>query len=485
MTRIMTITSGIAQVGKTHMAINLALELVRRGRLVGVFYDAVQEGDVSALLDLQALPESQQHDEEQHGVIRQGYQGVDVLGCELPLGAWLHNNDSLQSGYFGSIDEHDGYDDFLVDTSAMDAHLQLACCCAAAMVIVVITPQAGAQAEAFALLRVLSLNGFSGNLCLLVNKSEHAVDSMQIYDDFSRLVKRHLGLELVYLGNVSEDRLVPLAEQNRQAFSSLFPDADATAGIVAAVDVLDDAASREASRQTLPAFLEKLLAAVQAPVCLPGGAQLDAEQAAVTSPKMLPEPVAERERNGDLSLLGYAGDVSGLWRFLELLPQALQSLGTELDELVSLRAGQGVTAGQGGSVLTLLAELLSLLGDTAPAVSVELDVSDTFVTGQQPCWLQAGRYLKYVVRLPPGPLPGAVAALLLERQDLANSSSADGEEIYELLDPAYNSCLSVVSSVRTGPRIQVWLPVIGREALTGPPQRQGTHPAEVAGKDLH
>ena len=308
---------------------------------------------------------------------------------------------------------------------------------------------------------------------------------MQIYDDFSRLVTRHLGLELAYLGNVSEDRLVPLAEQNRQAFSSLFPDADATAGIVAAVDVLDDAASREASRQTLPAFLEKLLAAVQAPVCLPGGAQLDAEQAAVTSPKMPPEPVAERERNGDLNLLEYAGDVSGLWRFLELLPQALQSLGTELDELVSLRAGQGVTAGQGGSVLTLLAELLSLLGDTAPAVSVELDVSDTFVTGQQPCWLQAGRYLKYVVRLPPGPLPGAVAALLLERQDLANSSSADGEEIYELLDPAYNSCLSVVSSVRTGPRIQVWLPVIGREALTGPPQRQGTHPAEVAGKDLH
>ena len=138
MTRIMTITSGIAQVGKTHMAINLALELVRRGRLVGVFHDAVQEGDVSALLDLQALPESQQHDEEEHGVIRQGYQGVDVLGCELPLGAWLHNNDSLQSCYFGSIDEHDGYDDFLVDTSAMDAHLQLASCCAAAMVIVVI-----------------------------------------------------------------------------------------------------------------------------------------------------------------------------------------------------------------------------------------------------------------------------------------------------------------------------------------------------------
>jgi flagellar biosynthesis protein FlhG len=485
MTKIMTITSGMAQVGKTHVAINLALELVRRGRFVGVFHDAVQGGDVSALLDLQALPESQQGDEDDHGVIRQGYQGVDVLACELPLDAWLQRNDSLRSECIGSIDVHDGYDYFLIDTSGMDAHLQLASCCAAAMVILVVTPQAGSQAEAFALLRVLSLNGFSGNLCLLVNKSEHAVDSMQIYDDFSRLVKRHLGLELAYLGNVSEDRLVPLAEQNRQAFSSLFPDAEPTAGIVAAVDVLDDAASREAARQTLPEFLEKLLAAVQTPVCLPGGAQLDTEQAAVTSPKALPEPVAERERNGDLGLLEYAGDVSGLWRFLELLPQALQSLGAALDELVTHRTEQGMAAGQQRSVLILLAELLSLLGDTAPVASVELDVSDTFVTGQQPCWLQSGRYLKYVVRLPPGPLPGAVAALLLKQPGLVNSTGADGEEIYELLDPAHNSCLSVVSSVRTGPRIQVWLPVIGRGELTGLPERQGTRSAEIAGKDLH
>ena len=38
MTRIMTITSGLPGVGKTHLAINIALEQVRRGRQVGVFY---------------------------------------------------------------------------------------------------------------------------------------------------------------------------------------------------------------------------------------------------------------------------------------------------------------------------------------------------------------------------------------------------------------------------------------------------------------
>ena len=172
MTRIMTVTSGMAQVGKTHVAANIALELVRRGRFAGIFHDAVQGGHVGALLELQALPESQHGDDEEHGVIRQGYQGIDVLGCELPLSAWLHSGDSRRSECLGSIDVEEGYDDFLLDTSGMDEHTQLACCCAAAIVILVVTPQAGSQAEAFALLRVLSLNGFSGKLCLLVNKSE-------------------------------------------------------------------------------------------------------------------------------------------------------------------------------------------------------------------------------------------------------------------------------------------------------------------------
>jgi flagellar biosynthesis protein FlhG len=311
MTRIMTITSGMAHVGKTHVAINVALELVRRGRFAGVFHDVVQGDDVSALLELQELPESQRGDDGESCFIRKGYQGIDVLGCELPLEAWLHHNDSPCSECMGSIDAQHGYDDILIDTSGMDAHFQLACCCAAAMVILVVTPQAGPQAEAFALLRVLSLNGFSGKLYLLVNKSGDAVDSREIYDDFCRLVKRHLGLELAYLGCVSEDRLVTLAEQNQQAFSSLFPDAEASAGIVAAAAVLDTASSREAARQTLPAFLDKLRSVIQTPVCLPGGARLDAEQSAETSLKLQPAPIADREQNGNSSLLEYAGDVSG------------------------------------------------------------------------------------------------------------------------------------------------------------------------------
>lgn len=488
----MTITSGLAQVGKTHLAINLALELVRRGRFAGVFHDAGQGADVGALLELQPLVESQQEDDDGRGVIRQGYQGIDVLGCEMPLREWAECDDTQRSRCIGSIDVQDGYDDFLIDTSGMDARSQLACCQAAAIVILIVTPEACSQAEAFALLQVLHLNGFSGELCLLVNKSQYAVDSKEIYDDFSRRVKRNLGLELSFLGSVPEDRYVLLAQHSRQAFTSLFPETGATGGVVVITDGLDDMASRVAAQQTLPVFLDKLLEAMQAPVCLPGDTLLEDERTPVACSEPSSSPAAGREQSGDLSLLQYTGDVPGLWRFLELLPRALQSLGKDLDELLTKNGdggGQlsaaGCTEWQQGAVLSLLADLLGKFRDAAPELSVELDVTDTFVTGQQPCWLQSGCYLKYVFRLPQGPLPVAVTALLARVPNLNTRTTAAGEEVCEMLAPAHNSCLTVSSSGQAAPCIQVWLPVVRSDVLTGEAGRQGKRVAETPGKGLH
>lgn len=479
MTRIITITGGMAQVGKTHLAVNLALELVRRGRFAGVLQEAAP--GAGALLELQALPESQEDHDETRGIRRQGYQGIDVLDCETPLRCWLSHGGEQRLACLGAIDGLDGYDDLLIDTSAMDRRSQLACCQVADMVVLVVTPTAVSQAEAFALLRVLSLNGFAQPVYLLVNRSLYPVDSKDVYDGFLRLVKRHLGLEPGYLGAVAEDRRVSLAGQNRQAFSSLFPDSGATAGIVAAVDILEDATIRRPGGQTLSSFSGKLLAVLQRPVCLPGGGQLEDMVTAAESPETLAGTVAGRERSGSLGLLQYAGDVAGLWRFLELLPPALQSLGSGLGELIAHEGERDVTTGKQPSVLVLLAQLLSLLGEEG-ADSVDLDVSDTFVTGQQPCWLPGGRYLKYVLQLPPGPLPDSVTALLAQLPDLVNSHTADGETIHELLDPLHNHCLDVVCSKRTGARIQVWLPVDGGVAAGG---MQDERVVEKTGKDLH
>ena len=155
----------------------------------------------------------------------------------------------------------------------------------------------------YALLRVLQLNGFSGELCLLVNKALYPVDLSAIYNNFSRLLKSHLGHDIVLLGGVPEDHHVTLAERNRQAFSSLFPDSDAAGSVIVVADRLGDvAADFVAAPQTLPAFLEALVAVLQAPVCLPGGTVLEDVCAPVTGPDKV-QPDIDREQDGDMSLL--------------------------------------------------------------------------------------------------------------------------------------------------------------------------------------
>jgi hypothetical protein len=63
-------------------------------------------------------------------------------------------------------------------------------------------------------------------------------------------------------------------------------------------------------------------------------------------------------------------------------------------------------------------------------------------------------------------------------------NGTEGEEVHEVLSPAHNSCLRVVSLAGTGQRIQVWLPVVGRDALTGVAE-QGTRVVDIPGRDLH
>ncbi len=107
-------------------------------------------------------------------VVRRGYQGVDFLTCRLRLEEWADSDADRLKACIHDMDTHDGYDDLLIDSSGMEPAAILGCCLAAAVVVLVVTPDARSQAEAFALLRILRLNGFDGALHLLVNRLHDA-----------------------------------------------------------------------------------------------------------------------------------------------------------------------------------------------------------------------------------------------------------------------------------------------------------------------
>lgn len=278
MATIMTITSGLPQLGKSQLALNLALELVRRGCWTGLFYEHGASTTIDQLVKLSPAVSHERHagDDTPIEVLRRGYQGVDIIACRIPLSAWTTTDRARLQRCMGLLDIRDGYDNLLVDTSGMSAHEALACNLAAGLVCVVVTPEPSSQAQAFAMLRVLLLNGYRGTLRLLVNRVNCAVDASDLQQTFNQQVHAHLGVDIPLLGFVPEDERVSLARQAGQAFSTVFPDSEAAGRIVVLADSIEELEQSEVRPLAVSEYWGRVREALVKPVRLPGGVELDA-----------------------------------------------------------------------------------------------------------------------------------------------------------------------------------------------------------------
>ena len=286
MTRITTITSGLEGVGKTQIAVNLTLELVRRGHFAGLFSDVDAFNALDSLLTLSAagqVPQRRTDDIPSSDLVRRGYQGADLLGCRQQLDDWPGCDAGWLQNCIDDLDVREEYDDLLIDTSAMSAQAVLSCCLVAGTVLLVVTPDPASQAQAFALLRVLQLNGFSGSPRLIVNRADYAIDAREIQQSMQALTRKHLGLDLPFLETIIEDPHVAMAMQYRQAFTTVFPDTEASDSIVLIADQFEGAlarAGRAAQRQA--AIWSELYRLLARCMRLPGDAILQGSRSVVS-----------------------------------------------------------------------------------------------------------------------------------------------------------------------------------------------------------
>lgn len=473
MTRIMTITSAVPAAGKTQLAINLALEQVRRGRQSAIFYARESASPITALLDIQAPVTllRREDDARERGLLRSGYQGVDILSCGTPLHEWPLIQAELRAGCIRDMDVQEGYDDFLIDTSGMDPRSQLACCRASEAVTLVMTPEPGSQAGAFALIRVLQLNGYTGSLSLLINKVRYPADSKEIYENFSQLVLDHLGLTVPLLGCVPADEAVANAQLARQACTALYPDAPVTAGLFALVDALDEGrAEFFPGPQTLADLWQTLITLIQQPVTLPGGVLLEDDGVVASSAIVNQVATPAHDEPGTTELLKFSGTLSGLAATQGRLRHTMGLLRADLDAFMAATGDATLApatpdneALQRQRMTLLLARLLDEITIVDTPQPLRLQVSETRLSNEDPSWLLAGRYLKYSFTIAAPVLTEGAHALLRAEETLSVSSGSGDETIYELIDAQRHHYLSVIDDPLNGVRIQVWLKVV-----TGP-----------------
>ncbi|GMQ83928.1 MAG: hypothetical protein BMS9Abin06_0674 [Gammaproteobacteria bacterium] len=241
MTRIITVTSGKAGVGKTTIAVNLAAQLAQRGRRVCLLDIGRGPANASLMLGFRpqhTLRELLLGEASLSQVLIRNCHGFDIVPGSSDDRGMTAPGVAQLSCLTEALRELDDYDFILIDSASGIARHVLAFLRAGPEAMLVITPEPGSLTDAYALLKSLYTEHYEGRIHLVVNLNKNHTVGRYTYDKFTEISDFYLGAELPLLGMLGDDPGMSQAVQAQQPLVSCNPDSAATRAIEQLADRL-------------------------------------------------------------------------------------------------------------------------------------------------------------------------------------------------------------------------------------------------------
>lgn len=233
--RIVTVVGGRAGVGKTSAVINLAAALARNGKHVLVLDENPRHNNVNANLGLKArydLLHVINRDKTLEQAILPGPEGISILTAMRgvhSLSTLGHDDQEWLIKSFANLSKP--VDVVLVDTTAAgSASHVLSLSLAAQQVLVVLSGTAPSITEAYALIKVMSLEYAKRHFLVLVNKVGSEQEACAIFNNISQVARCRLSVTLDFMGCIPIDEKLSRSTQLCRPVVEAFPASAAATG---------------------------------------------------------------------------------------------------------------------------------------------------------------------------------------------------------------------------------------------------------------
>lgn len=257
--RVIAICSGKGGVGKTNIAVNLALRLSQIGQHVTLIDVDLGTANADVLMNVQA-----QYDLS-HILYGRGLDEIAttvnerlrvVVGASGLTGmadmSAFHRQEIIEE--LGRFESESDF--ILLDCGAGVSQNVLAFAQAADEVLVVTTPEPPALTDAYALIKMLTLSNDAPPIGVIVNMADSFQEADDVAQRLTNVAARFLQIKISAVGRILRDSHLPLAVQQRDPFILRFPYCPAAQGI----SVLAERLAKTATHTSQPSgFFRRLI----------------------------------------------------------------------------------------------------------------------------------------------------------------------------------------------------------------------------------
>lgn len=237
--QVITVTSGKGGVGKTNLAINLAIQLSKSGKKVIVLDADFGLANVEILLGIRPkynLADLLFNGKSLNDIITIGLEGIGFISGGSGIYELMDMNKEQIIKLTKSLSELDKIADFIIiDTGAGINSSVTEFILASSQVLIVATPEPTSITDAYALLKTLNRNPefstMNTTIQLVANRVDDEKEGMEIYQKLSMVANKFLDIKIEYLGGIPQDKSVLKAVLKQAPYSIAFASSPASLAI--------------------------------------------------------------------------------------------------------------------------------------------------------------------------------------------------------------------------------------------------------------
>ena len=261
-TRVIAITSGKGGVGKTNLAVNLAVALQLSGQKIMLIDADIGMANVNLLMGSvtnRSLMELLDDGVRLEDVVETGAASVKYISGVAGVEAALNLNRAEQRRLHKKLGRcSEMADIIIIDTGAGLNRNVIEFILAAEEVLLVTTPEPTALADAYAVIKAYSTYADQQNIKLVVNRIREEEESFDVVEKINQTTKKFLDVTVDYLGYIYEDKAVAEAVRTQVPFVIANPESSAARCVFELANSLLSGEKMNSVSRGWRAFLDRL-----------------------------------------------------------------------------------------------------------------------------------------------------------------------------------------------------------------------------------